>query len=74
MCQNQGTGVAVLSDHLSLLVTHNMKHAIDYGNRVVMLDRGKVKLELTGEAKSRATVPDLIAHFSVKTDRMLLES
>ncbi len=25
MCQNQGTGVAVLSDHLSLLVTHNMK-------------------------------------------------
>lgn len=56
----------------TMMVTHNMQHAVDYGNRVVMLDAGKVLLELEGEAKARATVADLIGHFSVKSDRMLL--
>jgi len=56
----------------TLMVTHNMKHAVDFGNRVVMLDSGKVRLELSGEAKAKATVQDLIGYFSVKTDRMLL--
>ncbi len=57
----------------TLMVTHNMKHAVDYGNRVIMLDSGKIRLELSGEAKARATVADLINQFSVKSDRMLLE-
>ena len=56
----------------TMMVTHNMAHALDYGNRIIMLDAGKVLLELTGEEKDRATVPDLIGHFSVKSDRMLL--
>ena len=56
----------------TMMVTHNMQHAVDFGNRVIMLDAGKVLLELTGEEKARATVPDLIGHFSVKTDRMVL--
>ncbi|WP_151719380.1 ABC transporter ATP-binding protein [Gemmobacter serpentinus] len=56
----------------TMMVTHNMAHAIDYGNRIIMLDAGKVLLELSGEEKARATVPDLIGHFSVKSDRMLL--
>ena len=56
----------------TMMVTHNMAHALDYGNRIIMLDAGRVLLELTGEEKARATVPDLIGHFSVKSDRMLL--
>ncbi len=56
----------------TMMVTHNMQHAVDYGNRVIMLDSGKVALELTGEEKARATVSDLIGHFAVKTDRMVL--
>lgn len=56
----------------TMMVTHNMQHAVDYGNRVVMLDAGKVLLELDGAEKARATVTDLIGHFSVKSDRMLL--
>ncbi|MFO1219674.1 MAG: ATP-binding cassette domain-containing protein [Burkholderiaceae bacterium] len=65
---------AVSALHLTtLMVTHNMAHAVAYGNRLVMLDAGRVRLELTGEAKARATVEELIGHFSVKTDRMLLE-
>lgn len=58
----------------TLMVTHNMKHAVDFGNRVVMLDAGKVKLELSGEEKARATVSDLVGFFKVKTDSMLLEA
>lgn len=56
----------------AMMVTHNMAHAVEYGNRVVMLDSGKVLLELTGAEKARATVQDLIGHFAVKTDRMVL--
>lgn len=56
----------------TMMVTHNMAHALEYGNRIIMLDAGRVLLELSGEEKARATVPDLIGHFSVKSDRMLL--
>ena len=58
----------------TLMVTHNMQHAVDYGDRVVMLDAGRVRLEIAGEEKASVTVADLIGHFSVKTDRMLLAS
>ena len=56
----------------TMMVTHNMQHAVDYGNRIVMLDAGRVVMNLTGPEKERATVPELINHFSAKTDRMLL--
>ncbi len=56
----------------TLMVTHNMKHAVDYGNRVVMLDSGRVRFELAGDEKKNATVAGLVSHFAVKTDRMLL--
>lgn len=56
----------------TLMVTHNMQHAVDYGHRVIMLDAGRVRLEIAGEEKKHVTVADLIGHFSVKTDRMLL--
>ena len=57
----------------TLMVTHNMKHAVDYGNKVVMLDSGKVRFEMHGEEKKNATVQDLISHFAIKTDRMMLD-
>lgn len=57
----------------TLMVTHNMKHAVDYGNKVVMLDAGKVRFEMHGEEKKKATVQDLVSHFAIKTDRMMLD-
>jgi len=51
-----------------------MQHAVDFGHSVIMLDAGKLRLEITGEEKVKVTVPDLIGHFSVKTDRMFLAS
>lgn len=58
----------------TLMVTHNMQHAVDFGDSVIMLDAGKVRLEISGEEKANVTVVDLIGHFAVKTDRMLLAS
>jgi putative ABC transport system ATP-binding protein len=58
----------------TLMVTHNMQHAVDFGHRVVMLDAGRVRLQIAGDEKKAVTVPDLIGHFSVKTDRMFLAS
>lgn len=58
----------------TLMVTHNMQHAIDFGDSIIMLDAGKVKLDIKGEEKARMTVPDLVGKFAVKTDRMLLGS
>jgi len=56
----------------TLMVSHNMQHAVDYGNRILMLDHGQVKLDIHGEEKRASTVGSLTDHFSVKTDRMLL--
>jgi putative ABC transport system ATP-binding protein len=58
----------------TLMVTHNMQHAVDFGDSVIMLDAGRVRLEISGPEKEKITVPELIGHFSVKNDRMLLVS
>ncbi len=56
----------------TLMVTHNMQHAVDYGHRVIMLDAGRVKLEIGGAEKANVTVAKLVDHFAVKTDAMML--
>lgn len=56
----------------TLMVTHNMQHAVDFGHRVIMLDAGKVKLQIGGAEKAHVTVAKLVDHFAVKTDAMML--
>ena len=52
-------------DHLTtLMITHNMKDAITYGNRLVMLYEGRVVLDIGGEDKQKLTVETLLASFS----------
>lgn len=58
----------------TLMVTHNMQHAIDSGDTLLMLDAGKVLLLASGEEKSKLGIPDLIARFRHKEDRILLAS
>ena len=59
--------------HLTtLMVTHNMRHAIDHGDRLIMMDAGRIRFTEQGEAKARLTVPDLVARFRQQTDRILL--
>ena len=62
----------------TLMVTHNMKDAIAHGNRLIMLDAGRVILDIRGEVKKKLTVPELLARFTaasgeeVESDRLLL--
>ena len=69
----QITEEIVARDKLTtLMVTHNMKHAIQYGNRLIMMDAGKVVVDIRGEEKKSLTVRDLLEKFKIDNDRMLL--
>ncbi|MBR3107209.1 MAG: ATP-binding cassette domain-containing protein [Clostridia bacterium] len=48
---------------MTLMVTHNMRDAIRYGNRLIMMNGGKIILDIAGEEKQRLTVEDLMAAF-----------
>ena len=51
----------VESNHLTtLMITHNMKDAIAYGNRLIMLHEGQIIIDVSGEEKKNLTVEDLL--------------
>ena len=58
----------------TLMVTHNMRHALDLGARLVMMDQGRVRLSLTRAEKAGLSVEDLVQRFREKDDRVLLAS
>jgi len=58
----------------TLMITHNMQHAITFGDRLLMMDAGRVRLDITGEAKSDLTVDSLVKRFHLADDKMLLAS
>jgi putative tryptophan/tyrosine transport system ATP-binding protein len=47
----------------AMMVTHNMQHAIDFGNRLLMLDSGHVIFDVSGEEKKNLTVDQLVKKF-----------
>lgn len=47
----------------TLMVTHNMRHAIEHGNRLIMMHEGRVILDIKGEEKQKLTVEDLLKRF-----------
>jgi putative tryptophan/tyrosine transport system ATP-binding protein len=57
----------------TLMVTHNMEHSIKYGNRIIMMDAGKVLVEIGQEEKNGITVADLIERFHTKSDAIALQ-
>ena len=60
----------------TLMITHNMNDAIKYGNRLIMLDSGKVILDVSGKEKENLTVETLLEKFkntqSILTDKLIL--
>ena len=70
----------VSKDHLTtLMITHNMKDAIQHGNRLIMMSNGHIVVDVSGEEKKRLTVSQLLELFSKVSgdgdsisDRMLL--
>ena len=47
----------------ALMVTQNIQNAIDYGNRLVMMNGGRIILDISGEEKKRLTIEDLLKKF-----------
>lgn len=60
----------------TLMVTHNMKDAIRLGNRLIMMNEGKIIFDISGESKMSLKVSDLLEKFesvsAAANDRMLL--
>ena len=55
----------VAESHLTtMMVTHNMKDAIQHGNRLIMMYDGKIVIDVSGEEKKKLTVPQLLELFS----------
>ncbi len=50
----------------TLMITHNMKDAIRHGNRIIMMNQGKVILDIEGEEKKKLTKQQLIDLFAQK--------
>lgn len=69
----------VQQNHLTtLMITHNMRDAIKYGNRLIMMHEGRVIYDVSGEEKKNLHVSDLLAKFEevsggeFANDRMML--
>lgn len=66
------------NDLTALMITHNMSDAIKHGNRLIMMDEGKIILDISGEAKKRLTKAELMDRFAqtagyqLETDATLL--
>lgn len=52
----------------TLMITHNMRDALAYGNRLVMMDQGKIIFDVSGEEKKNLTVEDLLKKFNQTKD------
>ncbi len=69
----------VAENHLTtLMITHNMKDTIKYGNRLIMMHEGRIIYDVSGEEKQKLHVSDLLAKFQTASggefanDRMIL--
>ncbi len=69
----------IADNHLTaLMVTHNMKDALQYGNRIVMMHEGKIIVDVDRQTKTSLRVDDLLQMFehtsgaALDNDRMLL--
>ncbi|MEG0924604.1 MAG: ATP-binding cassette domain-containing protein [Anaerovoracaceae bacterium] len=56
----------------TLMITHNMKNALEYGNRTILMRDGKIVMDIQGEERKNITVETLIEKFNIDNDRMLL--
>lgn len=63
----------------TIMITHNMKDAIKYGNRLIMMHNGSIIYDVKGEEKKQLEVIDLLKKFeeasgdTMDNDRMLLQ-
>lgn len=57
----------------TLMITHNMEHALRFGTRLIMMHRGRIILDLGPEEKANLTVTDLIAKFASSSGEVFVD-
>jgi putative ABC transport system ATP-binding protein len=57
----------------TLMITHNMEDAVKYGNRLIMMHRGKIVTDMSGKEKSKLTIQALLNMFHEFEDLSLIE-
>lgn len=58
----------------TLMITHNMKDALTYGNRLIMFHNGHIIFDVRGEEKEKLTVEDLLRKFDEADNALLKEN
>lgn len=62
----------------TLMVTHNMQQALDLGNRLIMMDKGQIIFDVSGEEKQKLTIEKLLSEFqrirgkAIESDKAVL--
>ena len=51
----------------TLMITHNMRDAIAHGNRLIMMNAGRIVLDISGEEKKSLTISDLLEKFNASS-------
>ncbi|MDD9303431.1 MAG: ATP-binding cassette domain-containing protein [Desulfobacter sp.] len=78
MVMDQTTRFIEEGNLTSLMITHNMGHAIEFGNRLIMMDSGQIIIDVKGDEKKALTKEKLIQMFTeikkqdFQTDEVLL--
>lgn len=57
----------------SLMITHNLADAVNYGNRLIMLHKGQIVFDVSGKEKANLNVTELLTLFHAYEDTVLLE-
>ena len=61
----QLTGRVVREKKLTaMMVTHNLRYAIEYGDRILMMNRGRIVLDKAGAEKAATSTEDLMQLFN----------
>ena len=60
--------LAVADDLSVVMITHSMQQACDLGDRVIMMNRGRIEFEIAGEERKNLTPADLIDRFHSLAD------
>ena len=48
----------------AVMVTHNLRYAVEYGSRLLMMDKGQIVLDRSGQEKKNTVVEDVLSLFN----------
>ena len=48
----------------AMMVTHNLRYAVEYGTRLIMMDKGGIVMDKAGEEKDKTDIQDILDIFT----------